>query len=306
MLVFSQYADTVDLLADQLNARWPGQVLAYTGAGGRLFNPVEQQWEGVGKAEAKNLFRAGDDVKILVGTDTLAEGLNLQTCGRLVNYDMPWNFTRVEQRIGRVDRIGGHATVEVTNLFYNRTVEATIYRTLAEGFGGFNFIVGDAQPVLGDIEAAIEHAAFSDDEDDDSNGSTGTGSHDNLFSVSANLVGEIRAKINEAQAEAVRLQDLDDRADASTVADAFPDAVTLADIEAVLLADPKVKGQLTAHPDIRGVWQVSDEVGFTRALTFDRGVLDDHSPDVRLLSPGDPLFDLVVRRASATGAATPD
>lgn len=100
---------------------------------------------------------------------------------------MPWNFTRVEQRIGRVDRIGGHETVEVTNLFYNRTVEATIYRTLAEGFGGFNFIVGDAQPVLGDIEAAIQQAAFSDEEDDEFNGSTGTGSHDTLFSVSANL-----------------------------------------------------------------------------------------------------------------------
>jgi hypothetical protein len=306
VLVFSQYADTVDLLADQLNGRWPGQVLAYTGAGGRLFDPVEQQWEGVGKADAKNLFRAGDDVKILVGTDTLAEGLNLQTCGRLVNYDMPWNFTRVEQRIGRVDRIGGHETVEVTNLFYNRTVEATIYRTLAEGFGGFNFIVGDAQPVLGDIEAAIQQAAFSDEEDDEHKGLSGTGSHDTLFSVSANLVGEIRAKINQSQAEAVRLQDLDDRADASTVADAFPDAVTLAEIEAVLLADPKVTEQLTAHPHINGVWQLSDEVGFTRAVTFDRAVLDEHSPDVRLLSPGDPLFDLVVRRASAPAVGAND
>jgi hypothetical protein len=298
VLVFSQYADTVDLLADQLNGRWPGQVLAYTGAGGRLFDPLDQQWEGVGKAEAKNLFRAGDDVKILVGTDTLAEGLNLQTCGRLVNYDMPWNFTRVEQRIGRIDRIGGHASVKVTNLFYNRTVEANIYRTLAGGFGGFNFIVGDAQPVLGDIEAAIQQAAFTDDEDDDYDGSTGSGSH-NALSVSANLVGEIRAKINQAQAQAVRLQDLDDRADAGSFADAFPDAVTLTDIEAVLLGDPSVKDQFTTHPNIEGVWHVSDEVGFTRAVTFDRHILDDHSPDVRLLSPGDPLFDLVVRRASA-------
>jgi hypothetical protein len=298
VLVFSQYTDTVDLLAEQLNARWPGQVLAYTGAGGRRFNPPEQRWEGVGKAETKALFRAGDDVKILVGTDTLAEGLNLQTCGRLVNYDTPWNFTRVEQRIGRVDRIGGQETVEVTNLFYNRTVEATIYRTLADGFGGFNFIVGDAQPVLGDIEAAIEQAAFSDDEDDHG-GSTGTGSHDTLFPVLTSLVGEIRAKINEAQAEAVRLQDLDDRADTDTIADAFPDALTLADIEAVLLADPKVQDQLTRHPDIDGSWLVTDAVGFTRAATFDRDVLNEHSPDVRLLSPGDPLFDLVIRRASS-------
>ena len=95
--------------------------------------------------------------------------------------------------------------------------------------------MGDAQPVLGDIEAAIQQAAFSDDEDDDDD-SAATGSDDALFSVSANLVGEIRSKINQAQVGAVRLQDLDDRADAHTVAEAFPDAVTLNEIEAVLLA----------------------------------------------------------------------
>jgi hypothetical protein len=54
------------------------------------------------------------------------------------------------------------------------------------------------------------------------------------------------------------------------------------------------------------VWQLSDEVGFTRAVTFDRAVLDEHSPDVRLLSPGDPLFDLVVRRASAPAVGAND
>jgi len=71
---------------------------------------------GVSKKETKNLFREGEDIRILVGTDSLSEGLNLQTCGRLVNFDMPWNFMRVEQRIGRVDRIGGQPVVEATNL----------------------------------------------------------------------------------------------------------------------------------------------------------------------------------------------
>ena len=43
----------------------------------------------------------------MLGTDSMSEGLNLQTCARVINYDLPWNFMRVEQRIGRVDRIGG-------------------------------------------------------------------------------------------------------------------------------------------------------------------------------------------------------
>jgi hypothetical protein len=46
--------------------------------------------------------REGGEVKILLGTDALSEGLNLQTCGKLINYDLPWNFMRVEQRIVKV------------------------------------------------------------------------------------------------------------------------------------------------------------------------------------------------------------
>ena len=66
----------------------------------------------------------------MVGTDSMSEGLNLQTCARVVNFDLPWNFMRVEQRIGRVDRIGGRPSVEVTNLFYADTVEEDIYSYL--------------------------------------------------------------------------------------------------------------------------------------------------------------------------------
>ena len=51
----------------------------------------------------------------------MPEGLNLQTCGWLINFDLPWNFTRVEQRIGRVDRIGGRPEVQVSDFFYQGT-----------------------------------------------------------------------------------------------------------------------------------------------------------------------------------------
>jgi SNF2 family DNA or RNA helicase len=72
------------------------------------------------------MFREGVEIKILIGTDALSEGLNLQTSAKLVNYDMPWNLMRVEQRIGRVDRIGGRELVEVANYFYKGTVEEEI------------------------------------------------------------------------------------------------------------------------------------------------------------------------------------
>jgi ERCC4-related helicase len=109
VLVFTQYADTMNYLMDQLSTAYGSRVMCYSGAGGRRRDPDTAAWQTLTKKQTKTLFRDGKDVQILIGTDSLSEGLNLQTCGRLINYDMPWNFMRVEQRIGRVDRIGGPA-----------------------------------------------------------------------------------------------------------------------------------------------------------------------------------------------------
>ena len=91
----------------------------------------------------------------------MSEGLNLETCGRLINVDMPWNFMRVEQRIGRVDRIGGQPTVDVSNYFYSDTVEEQVYKGIPEDFDWFVDIVGGAQPVLATIENAMSAAAMA-------------------------------------------------------------------------------------------------------------------------------------------------
>ena len=70
-----------------------------------------------------------------------------------------------------------------------------------------------------------------------------------------------------------------------------------------MLSIPTAASQLSPHPLIDGAWQMKDEIGFSRSVTFDRQVLADHSPDVRLLAPGDPLFDLLAARASSPGGA---
>ena len=92
----------------------------------------------------------------------MSEGLNLQTSGRLINYDMPWNLMRVEQRIGRVDRIGAsYKDIRISNYFYADTVEEQVYKGIAEDYGDFTDIVGDAAPVLANIEKAIERLALT-------------------------------------------------------------------------------------------------------------------------------------------------
>src|SRR5690606_2598973 len=118
-------------------------------------------WAEVTKSEIKTMFRSGE-LEVLIGTDSMSEGLNLQTSGRLINYDMPWNLMRVEQRIGRVDRIGAsYKDIRISNYFYGDTVEEQVYKGIAEDYGDFTDIVGDAAPVLANIVKAIERLALT-------------------------------------------------------------------------------------------------------------------------------------------------
>lgn len=293
VLVFTQYADTMRYVQDRLDAIWHGRVIGYSAMGGTIRDQTTGEWVKLTKRQTKEMFRAGDRVKVLVGTDTLAEGLNLQTCGRLVNYDLPWNFTRVEQRIGRIDRIGGHDRVEVTNLLYDGTVETAVYQKLVHTFGGFNAVVGIAQPVLGKIEAVIKEASLTDmcDDHDDPTGTVDA----NLFDDGSHRLGlddavaKVIAAANDAGART--LAELDEHGSpvAGTI---WTPAMTLAELRDALLAIPSVAARLKPT-DTAGVFGL--DVGPTALVTFDREVLDRLAPDVQLLTWGSPLLDKLNR-----------
>lgn len=294
VLVFTQYADTMQYVRDRLDAIWHGRVIGYSANGGTIRDQSTGEWVTLTKRQTKEMFRAGDVVKVLVGTDTLAEGLNLQTCGRLVNYDLPWNFTRVEQRIGRVDRIGGHDRVEVTNLLYDGTVETAVYRKLVDTFGGFNAVVGIAQPVLGQVEAVIQEASLTDMCDDHEEP---TGTVDaNLFDDGSQRLGlddavaKVIAAANDAGART--LAELDEHG--SPVAGThWTPAMTLDELRGALLAIPEVAERLK-ETEAPGVFELS--VGLATArVTFDRAVLDRLAPDVQLLTWGSPLLQHLTR-----------
>ena len=163
VVVFTQYADTMDYVRERLIAAGYLKLGCYSGRGGEIYDRPSKTWTKVTKADIKTKFRNGD-LEVLIGTDSMSEGLNLQTCGRLINYDMPWNLMRVEQRIGRVDRIGAtYKDIRVSNYFYADTVEEQVYKGIAEDYGDFTNIVGDAAPVLANVEKAIEHLALAAD-----------------------------------------------------------------------------------------------------------------------------------------------
>jgi superfamily II DNA or RNA helicase len=291
VLVFTQYADTMHYVRDRLDAIWHGRVIGYSATGGgTIRDQLTGAWVTLTKRQTKEMFRAGDRVKVLVGTDTLAEGLNLQTCGRLVNYDLPWNFTRVEQRIGRVDRIGGLDRVEVTNLLYDGTVETAVYRKLVDTFGGFNAVVGIAQPILGTIEAVIKEASLTDmcDDHEDPTGTVDANLFDDSFQRLGldDAVAKVIAAANDAGART--LAELDEHGSPVGGTHWTP-AMTLDELRDALLAIPSVAERLK-QTDTPGVFDL--RVGATPALvTFERAVLDRLAPDVQLLTWGSPLLE---------------
>ncbi len=173
ILIFSYFADTVEWIARYLKeqlgadrelAPYRGRLAAVRGT--ESFEDVGRQHALFGFAPVSteappSLDR--DRYDILVTTDVLAEGQNLQQCARIINYDLPWNPMRLVQRHGRIDRIGSpHRDVYITCIFPDRqledmlALEARIRRKLAQAAAS----IGIEQEVIPGIEAVDR--SFSD------------------------------------------------------------------------------------------------------------------------------------------------
>ena len=98
-----------------------------------------------------------DEGEIMIATEAAAEGINLQFCSLLINYDLPWNPQRVEQRIGRVHRYGQkHDVVVINFLNKNNWADQRIYELLKEKFQLFDGVFGASDEILGRIESGID------------------------------------------------------------------------------------------------------------------------------------------------------
>ena len=154
VMVFTQFTDTMDFLRGEIGLDSNLRIMCFSGRGGQVPS-LDGTWRTISRDEVKRRFRAGD-ADVLLCTDAAAEGLNFQFCGALVNYDMPWNPMRVEQRIGRIDRLGQkHPYIQVINLHYADTVEADVYIALRQRIGLFETVVGRLQPILASLPKKI-------------------------------------------------------------------------------------------------------------------------------------------------------
>src|SRR6185503_19474300 len=110
------------------------------------------------KEEALDRFR--QHAPVLVSTEAGGEGRNLQFCSIVINYDLPWNPMRVEQRIGRVHRLGQEHPVRVINFAARGTIESYVLEILDRKIRMFELVVGEMEEILGTWQP---HGSFEDE-----------------------------------------------------------------------------------------------------------------------------------------------
>ncbi len=102
------------------------------------------------RVETVRQFR--NSAQVMISTRSGGEGHNLQFCHQMINYDLPWNPMRIEQRVGRLHRLGQQETVSIFNLAVNDTIEAYILDLLAHKIRMFELVIGELDLILGELD----------------------------------------------------------------------------------------------------------------------------------------------------------
>lgn len=170
-IIFTESLRTQKYLFNILeDSEYKGNLVLFNGTNADSFsNKIYQSWLAIHKGSDKvtgsktadkraaivEYFR--DHATIMIATEAAAEGINLQFCSLIINYDLPWNPQRIEQRIGRCHRYGQLHDVVVVN-FLNKAnaADQRVYQLLAEKFKLFDGVFGASDEILGSIESGID------------------------------------------------------------------------------------------------------------------------------------------------------
>ena len=138
VIVFAHFHDTIRYLTNRFNSN---------GIGYRVISGEMNDRES--RIKAVEDFRTNESVTVLLSSEVGGEGLDMQFCDTIVNYDLPWNPMVVEQRIGRIDRIGQQSEIiHIYNLLVKGTVQERIHEKLQKRIEAFRNTIGDLEPIL--------------------------------------------------------------------------------------------------------------------------------------------------------------
>jgi len=168
VIIFSESKETGEYLQRQLEEEFPGEVLSFSSDGG-IFSGRRKAPESARDLIKENYDPTNkvqsDGIRILISTDVLAEGVNLHRSNIILNYDLPWNPTRILQRVGRVNRVGTqHPNILVFNFF--PTAESDAHLGLEDNIKAkiqaFHDTLGEDARYLTEEEVISSHELFGD------------------------------------------------------------------------------------------------------------------------------------------------
>lgn len=157
LIVFSYFRGTIAHIEEALGRRKIPCVVIH---GGIQTNPTDPERDE--RAKRRYRFEHEESVRVLVSSEVGSEGLDFQFAHVLINYDLPWNPMVVEQRIGRIDRIGQKADrLLIYSLVLEDTIDRRIHELLLEKIGIFQSSIGDLESILGATIHDLQRAIFT-------------------------------------------------------------------------------------------------------------------------------------------------
>lgn len=170
-LIFTESRRTQAYLKEYLEKNgYAGQVLLFNGSNAdpeakAIYEDWVRRNQDSGRATGSRAIDARlalvehfrDKAQIMIATEAAAEGVNLQFCSLVINYDLPWNPQRIEQRIGRCHRYGQQHDVTVVNFLNERNeADQRVHELLTEKYNLFNGLFGASDEVLGQLESGVD------------------------------------------------------------------------------------------------------------------------------------------------------
>ena len=168
-IIFTESNRTLNYLYDYLSAHgFKDKIVTFNGQNNspltnQIYNDfIEEHSSDLTGSRTNDMKKAlvtkfKEDAEIMIATEAAAEGLNLQFCSLLVNYDLPWNPQRVEQRIGRVHRYGQKCDVVIINFINKKNVaDVRLYEILQQKFKLFDGVFGASDEILGTLSDGVD------------------------------------------------------------------------------------------------------------------------------------------------------
>ena len=301
LVIFTEHRDTLDYLMDRLNTvigRPEAIVTIHGGTRREERRKIEED------------FRHDAEVQILVATDAAGEGINLQSAHLMVNYDLPWNPNRLEQRFGRIHRIGQREVCHLWNLVAGETREGAVYQRLLEKIARErDRLNGQVFDVIGELfretplrKLMVEAVRYGDkqevrdrlkveiDNATDQERVKKIVRDDLLVSgvMDTRKVEEVRAEMERAQARKLQPH---------FISDFFQKAFqelggTLHERESGRFAINNVPALIRNHAGERGLGHISRR--YTR-ICFDKDqIYQDKKPEAEFICPGNSLLDATI------------